>query len=149
VTITPGSDVDPIVRIVRVSDEPLSAELHEAAVDHPGAGGRVVFCGIVRDVDGGRNVVQLEYQGHPTAEAVLAEIASEFAAVPDVLALAVSHRVGVLAVGDVALTAAVATAHRREAFEICARLVDEVKHRLPIWKRQVFDDGTDEWVNCP
>jgi molybdopterin synthase catalytic subunit len=49
----------------------------------------------------------------------------------------------------VALVAAVATAHRREAFEICAELVDEVKHRLPVWKRQVFADGSDEWVNCP
>jgi molybdopterin synthase catalytic subunit len=141
--------IDPVVRVARVSTEPLSAELHEAAVDHPGAGGRVVFCGVVRDVDGGRGGVELEYQAHPSAEAVLAAIAEEFAGQPEVLALAVSHRAGVLAVGDVALVAAVATAHRREAFEVCARLVDEVKHRLPIWKRQVFDDGTDEWVNCP
>ena len=80
---------------------------------------------------------------------MLAEIAEEFAAEPDVLALAVSHRVGTLAIGDVALVAVVSTAHRREAFDVCARLVDEVKHRLPIWKRQVFADGTDEWVNCP
>jgi molybdopterin synthase catalytic subunit len=149
VTRKPGSEVDPVVRLVQVSGEPLSVELHEAAVDHPGAGGRVVFCGVVRDVDHGRRVVELEYQGHPSAQAVLASIAEEFAASSDVLALAVSHRVGALEIGDVALVAAVATAHRREAFEICARFVDEVKHRLPIWKRQVFDDGTDEWVNCP
>ncbi len=148
-TRKPGSEVDPVVRLVQVSNEPLSVELHEAAVDHAGAGGRVVFCGVVREVDHGRRVVELEYQGHPSAQAVLASIADEFAASPDVLALAVSHRVGVLEIGDVALVAAVATAHRREAFEICARFVDEVKHRLPIWKRQVFDDGTDEWVNCP
>lgn len=148
-TSTPGSDVDPIVRHVQISAEPLSVELHEAAVEHEGAGGRVVFCGVVRDVDSGKRVVELEYQGHPSAEQVLESIAEEFAAQPDVLALAVSHRVGVLAVGDVALVAAVSCAHRREAFEICARFVDEVKHRLPIWKRQVFDDGTDEWVNCP
>ena len=51
--------------------------------------------------------------------------------------------------GIVARVAAGATRHRREAFEICGRLVDEVKHQLPVWKRQVFDDGTDEWVNCP
>ena len=97
----------------------------------------------------GRSVVELEYAGHPSAEQVLADIAAEFAAQPDVLALAVSHRTGTLVVGDVALVAAVATAHRAEAFEICARFVDEVKSRLPIWKRQVFADGTDEWVNCP
>lgn len=146
---SPGSDVDPVVRIVGISDQPLSTSLHEAAVGHPRAGGRVVFCGIVRDHDHGRDVVELEYSGHPSAERVLAEVADEFAALPDVLALAVSHRVGRLAVGDVAIVAAVSTAHRREAFDICARLVDEVKHRLPIWKRQVFADGTDEWVNCP
>jgi molybdopterin synthase catalytic subunit len=61
----------------------------------------------------------------------------------------VSHRVGALKVGDVALVAAVSTAHRAAGFEACARLVDEAKHRLPIWKRQVFADGTEEWVNCP
>jgi molybdopterin synthase catalytic subunit len=149
VTATPGSDVDPIVRLVQVSSQPLSVEMHEAAIEHRGAGGRVVFCGVVRDVDSGRHVVELEYLGHPSAEEVLAAIADEYAAQPDVLALAVSHRVGVLAVGDLALVAAVSTAHRRAAFDICARFVDEVKHRLPIWKRQVFDDGSDEWVNCP
>jgi molybdopterin synthase catalytic subunit len=148
-TATPGSDVDPVVRIVSVSDQPLSTQMHEAAVDHPRAGARVVFCGVVREHDHGRDVVELEYSGHPTAGRVLAEIAEEFAAEPDVLALAVSHRLGRLDVGDVALVAAVATAHRREAFEICGRFVDEVKARLPIWKRQVFADGTDEWVNCP
>lgn len=116
---------------------------------HPAAGGRVVFCGVVRDHDGGRAVVELEYLGHPSAPDVLADVVAEFRAEPGVLAVAVSHRVGVLAIGDVALVAAVATAHRREAFEVCARLVDEVKARLPIWKRQVFGDGTDEWVNCP
>jgi molybdopterin synthase catalytic subunit len=149
VTTTPGSEVDPVLRLVSVSDQPLTTELHEAAVDHPGAGARVVFCGVVRERDHGRSVVELEYQGHPSAEAVLTEIAQRFAAEPDVLALAVSHRIGRLAIGDIALVAAVSTAHRREAFELCARLVDEVKSRLPIWKRQVFTDGTDEWVNCP
>ena len=76
-------------------------------------------------------------------------VAEEIAADPDVFAVAVSHRVGVLAIGDVALVAAVSTAHRAAAFAACARLVDEAKARLPIWKRQVFTDGTDEWVNCP
>jgi molybdopterin synthase catalytic subunit len=137
------------VRLVGVSAEPLDVARHEAAVDDAAAGARVVFCGVVRDVDGGRDVVELEYQGHPTADAVLREIAAEFGADPEVVAVAVSHRVGRLDIGDVALVAAVATAHRAEAFAICGRLVDEVKHRLPIWKRQVFADGSDEWVNCP
>ena len=141
--------VDAVVRLVGISSAPLDQAAHEAAVRHPRAGASVAFCGVVREHDHGRDVVELEYQGHPSAEAVLREIAAEFAAEPDVLALAVSHRVGVLAVGDVALVAAVATAHRAEAFDLCRRLVEEVKHRLPIWKRQVFADGSDEWVNCP
>jgi molybdopterin synthase catalytic subunit len=145
----PGSEVDPVLRLVTVSGEALSLPLHETAVEHPRAGGRVVFCGVVRNSDSGREVTELEYEGHPTAEAVLGEIAAEFAAQPEVLALAVSHRVGRLAIGDIALVAAVATEHRRAAFDVCARLVDEVKSRLPIWKRQVFIDGSDEWVNCP
>jgi molybdopterin synthase catalytic subunit len=145
----PGSEVDPIVRLVAVSADPLSTALHETAVAHPRAGGRVSFCGVVRSTDAGRGVIELEYEGHPSAESVLLEIAQTFAAEPDVLALAVSHRVGRLAIGDVALVAAVATEHRRAAFEICSRLVDDVKRRLPIWKRQLFADGTDEWVNCP
>ncbi|PZS19847.1 MAG: molybdenum cofactor biosynthesis protein MoaE [Pseudonocardiales bacterium] len=135
--------------LVSISDQPLDVAAHEAAVGHPGAGASVVFCGVVRHTDQGRTVVELEYQGHPSAGQVLRDIAAEVAVEDDVLALAVSHRIGVLSVGDVALVACVATAHRREAFEVCARLVEQVKHRLPIWKRQVFADGTDEWVNCP
>ncbi|MDQ2750000.1 MAG: molybdenum cofactor biosynthesis protein MoaE [Actinomycetota bacterium] len=137
------------LRTVAVSELPLDVAAHEVAVAHAGAGASVVFCGVVRESDHGRAVVELEYQGHPSAGQVLSDIAAEIAADDDVLAIAVSHRVGVLRLGDVALVAAVATAHRREAFDVCARLVEQVKHRLPVWKRQVFADGTDEWVNCP
>lgn len=148
-TERPGSAVDPVVRLVAVTDAALDTAVHEAAVDHPRAGARVVFCGVVRELDHGRSVVSLNYEVHPTAERVLTEIAQEVASDPEVLALAVSHRSGHLEVGDAALVAVVATAHRQEAFQICARLVEEVKHRLPVWKRQLFADGTDEWVNCP
>jgi len=114
-----------------------------------GIGDRLVSAGVVRDHDEGRPVTLLEYEGHPTAEAVLREVAEEVAKDPAVYAVAVSHRIGTLEIGDVALAAAVSTAHRAEAFAACARLVDEVKARLPVWKRQVFADGTEEWVNCP
>lgn len=132
-----------------VTTEPLDVRAHEVAVAHPSAGAVVSFAGVVRDHDGGRGVVELEYEGHPSADDVLAEVAAEIAADPAVYALAVSHRVGRLEIGDVALAAAVSTAHRAEAFALCARLVDEVKARLPVWKRQVFTDGEEEWVNCP
>ena len=109
----------------------------------------MTFLGVVRNHDHERDVVALEYEAHPTAQDVLEEVAAKFAAHPDVLGLAMSHRVGKLDIGDPALVAVVSCAHRREAFALCAELVDAVKHALPIWKRQVFADGTDEWVNCP
>src|SRR5262249_55968609 len=122
---------------------------HEKAVADPAAGAVVVFQGVVRDHDDDRPVTLLEYEAHPSAPEVLAAVAAAVAADPAVYAVAVSHRVGLLNIGDVALVAAVATAHREAAFAACARLVDEVKARLPVWKRQVFRDGTEEWVNSP
>ena len=141
------TDVAPV--LARVSEVALDVAEHEAFVTNTSAGAHVVFCGVVRARDGGRDVLRLDYEAHPNAEQMLREIAAEFVAHSEVTALAVSHRTGVLAVGDVALVAAVATAHRREAFEVCAQLVEAVKHRLPVWKHQYFADGTDEWVNCP
>jgi molybdopterin synthase catalytic subunit len=135
--------------LARVTDEPLSVADHEAAVNDKAAGAVVSFAGVVRDHDGGRSVTELEYVGHPTAPELIAEIAAEFAARPDVHAVAVSHRVGLLGIGDVALACAVSASHRGTAFAACAELVDEVKARLPIWKRQVFTDGEEEWVACP
>jgi molybdopterin synthase catalytic subunit len=135
--------------MITVTDTALDLAAHERAVRDPGAGAVVSFAGVVRDHDAGRTVTLLEYEAHPSAEVVLKEVAAEVAADPEVRAVAVSHRVGVLQVGDVALAAAVATAHREAGFAACARLVDEVKARLPVWKRQVFADGTEEWVNCP
>ena len=141
--MTPGH------RIARVVDEPLSVAEHEDAVADEAAGAVVSFAGVVRDHDGGRSVTELEYVGHPTAADVLAELAEEFAAREDVHAVAVSHRIGLLGIGDVALACAVSSSHRGAAFAACAELVDEVKKRLPIWKRQVFTDGEEEWVACP
>jgi molybdopterin synthase catalytic subunit len=137
------------VTLVDVGDHPLDLAAHEAAVSEARAGAVVSFQGVVRDHDHGRGVTLLEYEGHPTAAKILREVAEEISADPDVYAVAVSHRVGTLRIGDVALVAAVSTAHRAAGFAACARLVDEAKARLPIWKRQVFADGTDEWVNCP
>ena len=77
----------------------------------------------------------------------MTRVAADVAArAPGVRAIAVSHRVGRLRIGDVALACAVAADHRREAFATCAELVDEVKRQLPVWKHQGFADGTDEWV---
>ena len=134
------------VRLCRVTDEILVLDEHVAAVDDPAAGATVSFAGVVRDHDAGRFVSALEYHEHPTAAAVVAQVASEIADRTGILAVAVSHRTGYLRIGDVALAAAVSAAHRREAFAACMDLVDEVKRRLPVWKRQEFADGSDEWV---
>jgi molybdopterin synthase catalytic subunit len=132
-----------------VTTDPLDLAAHESAVGRGAAGAVVSFAGVVRDHDHGRGVLELEYEAHPTAQQILAEVAEEIAADPEVHALAVSHRIGSLKIGDVALAAAVSSSHRAAAFAACARLVDEVKARLPVWKRQVFADGTEEWVNSP
>ncbi|MEJ2859421.1 MULTISPECIES: molybdenum cofactor biosynthesis protein MoaE [Saccharothrix] len=133
-----------------VSDQPLSVEEHAKLVENAGAGAVVTFSGVVRDHDHGRTVRELEYVGHPTAGDVVAEVVADVVAkFTGVRAVAVSHRVGELRIGDVALACAVSAEHRGEAFAVCSELVDEVKRRLPVWKRQVFADGTDEWVNCP
>lgn len=143
--------VSPTARVplLAVTTDPLDVPAHEAAVADPRAGAVVVFQGVVRDHDRGRAVAVLEYEAHPSAAEVLREVAMEIASDPAVYAVAVSHRVGVLAIGDVALAAAVSSAHRAEAFAACAHLVNAVKARLPVWKRQIFADGTEEWVNCP
>ncbi|HEY9267301.1 MAG TPA: molybdenum cofactor biosynthesis protein MoaE [Mycobacterium sp.] len=131
-----------------LTDRPIDSAEHEALVSHHAAGAVVVFAGVVRDHDGGRTVTRLDYSSHPSAEKTLADVVAEIAAdCAGVRAIAVSHRVGTLHIGDAALVAAVAADHRHAAFETCARLVDSVKERLPVWKHQFFADGTDEWVN--
>jgi molybdopterin synthase catalytic subunit len=132
-----------------VTVDPLDVGELERLVADSGAGAVVSFAGVVRDHDGGRAVTMIEYEGHPGAQAVLDEVAADVAARTDLEALAVAHRLGRLQVGEVALVVAVSAAHRQEAFQAAALLVDEVKTRLPVWKRQVFPDGTDEWVACP
>ncbi|GAA4540786.1 hypothetical protein GCM10023175_13820 [Pseudonocardia xishanensis] len=131
-----------------VTEDVLDVAEHARLVDDPAAGAVVTFAGVVRDHDGGKSVRGLEYSAHPTATSVVAEVAASVARrARGVRAIAVSHRVGTLAIGDVALACAVAADHRQEAFATCSELVEEVKRLLPVWKHQAFADGTDEWVN--
>lgn len=146
----PATPVPAKVLRAEISESPITVEAHAGLVADDAAGAVVTFAGVVRDHDGGKGVHDLEYEGHPSAKSVIEEVAAEVAARhKGVRALAVSHRIGPLAIGDVALACAVAAEHRAEAFAACADLVDDVKARLPIWKHQNFTDGTDEWVNCP
>ena len=136
-----------IVLRAELTEHTIELVEHEALVAHEAAGAVVGFAGVVRDHDGGRGVTRLEYSAHPTAPQTLAEVAAEIAAASHgVRAIAVSHRIGVLDIGDAALVAAVAADHRGAAFDTCQRLVDAVKARLPVWKHQFFSDGSEEWV---
>lgn len=131
-----------------VGDSPIREAEVRKDVANPAAGAIVTFTGVVRNQDHGRDVVALHYEEHPDAARIMAAVLTEALARPGVLAASARHRVGDLTIGDVAFAAAVSAAHRGEAFAACAWLVDEVKARLPIWKHQVYADGTDEWVNC-
>ncbi len=138
---------DPI-RLLALRDTPLSLDEVHAAVADTEAGGTTVFVGAVRDHDAGKDVVRLEYSAHPSAEQELRRVAEKVVADFPVVALAAVHRLGALQVGDVAVIVAVSCVHRGEAFEAARRLIDDVKHTVPIWKHQRFADGTEEWVSA-
>jgi len=135
-----------VLRLLDLCDGPLSVDEVLAAVADPAAGGTALFVGTVRDEDGGRPVVGLAYSAHPTAADRLREVAEVVAAQPGVVAVAAVHRLGELAVGDLAVVVAVAAGHRAEAFAASRQLIDDLKHQVPIWKHQRFADGSQEWV---
>ncbi|HEX5566512.1 MAG TPA: molybdenum cofactor biosynthesis protein MoaE [Streptomyces sp.] len=138
---------DPI-RLLAIRDAPLSVDEVLTAVGDAAAGGTALFVGTVRNHDGGADVARLGYSSHPTAEAELRRVAEKVAADFPVRGLAAVHRVGDLSIGDPAVVVAVSCAHRAEAFEACRRLIDDLKHQVPIWKHQTFTDGTEEWVGA-
>jgi len=129
-----------------VRDTALVLDEVVAAVADARAGGHSVFIGTVRDHDGGRGVKALHYQAHPSATERLRDVLDAVVGRDGVIAAAAVHRTGPLVVGDIAVVAAVSAAHRGTAFEACEWLVDELKQVVPIWKEQVFADGSTEWV---
>ena len=143
------SSTSSAVRLLALRDTPLDVAEVLAAVEDPAAGGVVSFTGLVRDHDGGRGVRELEYVAHPDAVQALRAVAEAVAADLPVHGLAAVHRTGLLAVGDVAVVVAASAAHRGQAFEAARRLIDDLKAQVPVWKRQVFDDGAQEWVGTP
>ena len=156
---------DPCSRVALsgIRAEPLDPAEVLDAVARPGAGGTAVFLGTVRDspgpvpTDAGADlgadaapVAGLDYSAHPDAPRVLAAVAAEVAATgPPGVVLAVVHRTGSLDLGGLAIAAAASAPHRGAAFDACERLVDEVKARVPIWKRERFADGATAWVGLP
>ncbi len=136
------------IRLLAIRDTPLSLDEVFQAVGDDSAGGTALFVGTVRDHDGGADVDELGYSSHPSAEAELRRVAEKVVADFPVRALAAVHRVGDLAVGDLAVVVAVSCPHRAEAFAACRKLIDDLKHEVPIWKHQRFSDGQEEWVGA-
>jgi molybdopterin synthase catalytic subunit len=137
------------VRLIAVRESELSVDEVRAAVADPAAGGIALFAGAVRDTDHGRGVTGLSYSAHPSAAAELRRVAEVIAEKYPVIGIAAVHRVGDLAIGDLAVVLAVSCPHRAEAFDACRDLIDILKASVPIWKHQRFDDGTAEWVGSP
>ena len=135
--------------ILAITREPLDdayvARL-ERAIEHPGDGGVVTFRGIVRDSSRGKRVRYLEYDAYPEmAERELATIAAEVERRWRTDHIALVHRIGRLEIGECSVVVAVACPHRAEAFEACRYAIDTLKMTVPIWKKEVAEDG-EEWV---
>ena len=130
----------------RIRTDALSLDEVIAEVSHAGAGGIATFLGVVRDFNDGRAVTLLEYEAYGAmAEAELARIHAELAAEMPGVRVAATHRVGTLHIGDAAVVCAASAPHRGEAFDACRLLIDRIKARLPIWKREHGPDGP-YWV---
>lgn len=132
--------------LFEIRQEPISVEECIASVSRPSAGGIDVFIGTVRDENDGRNVTLLEYEAYGTmAEKEMQRIAAEIEQEIPGVQLAVLHRVGQLRVGDIAVICSASAPHRDEAFRACRLLIDRIKHRVPIWKREHGPSGP-YWV---
>jgi MoaE-MoaD fusion protein len=133
--------------VFAVVETPLSPDEIAARVDDPGAGGVVIFSGVVRNQTDGRPVKFLEYEAHsPMAEAKMREIGAAIRARwSGVRRVAMLHRVGRLQIGEASVLIAVSAAHRGDAFEACRYAIDTLKRTVPVWKKEHFEDG-EVWV---
>lgn len=139
----------PLVRLVEIQETPLDVAAVLASVEGDGSGGVTLFVGRVRDHDSNKGVVGLDYSAHPTALDTMIAICERVADAHPVHGVAAVHRVGSLAIGDVAVVVAAAAAHRGQAFDASRDLIDTLKSEVPIWKHQRFTDGSEEWVGSP
>ncbi len=133
----------------RFSDKPIVAEDLRSKLAQPGCGGYAAFEGWVRNRNEGHTVSQLEYEAFEAlalkeGERVIAEALSRF----EIETAACVHRLGKLDVGDLAVWVGVSAAHRDAAFAACRYVIDEVKARVPIWKKEFYTDAESKWVNC-
>jgi molybdopterin synthase catalytic subunit len=135
--------------VFHFSRTPLDPQALRRALADPGCGGYACFEGWVRDHNDGERVRSLEYEAYEALAVseggrILNEAVTRFG----VAHVACAHRLGELGVGDLAVWVGVSAAHRDEAFRACRYVIDEVKHRLPIWKKEHYVSGDSGWVNC-
>jgi molybdopterin synthase catalytic subunit len=131
------------------SQTALTPDVYRTALEDPAAGGYASFEGWVRNHNEGHAVTRLEYEAfvalaNKEGERIVEEAVRRFG----VLKAACVHRVGSLAIGDLAVWVGVSSRHRAEAFAACRYIIDEVKHRVPIWKKEHYENGDSGWVNC-
>ena len=137
----------PVGSMPYLTSSPLDLERLVERVVSPDRGGVATFTGVVRNHHDGRSVLRLEYSAYDAmGEAECGRIVAEAERRWQVR-VALEHRTGRLEVGDAAVMIAVAGAHRKEAFDACRHVIEEVKRRVPIWKREHFEDGTASWVD--
>jgi molybdopterin synthase catalytic subunit len=131
-----------------VRSEPLSVDEVLRALRAPEVGGIALFIGTVRDHAGARSVVRLDYEAHPQlAVQEMARILTALRAEHPGVRLAAVHRVGELAIGELAIVVGASAPHRAEAFAACRAAIEQIKETVPIWKKEWADDGSGSWVN--
>lgn len=138
-----------VVLLAEISDEPLELLSLIDLVSDDTCGAVASFLGVVRNHDQNKAVNALDYEAHPQAREHMLEVAERVAADHPGVRIAVVHRTGALRIGDTAVVAAVASAHRAQSFVAVERLIEDLKAQVPIWKHQKFLDGTEEWVGSP
>jgi molybdopterin synthase catalytic subunit len=145
--IPPVSGGGDVLGPFEVTPAPLDPARLVAAVRKDESGAVVLFHGVARNNADGRRVVALEYDAYPAmAEKKLREVADEVAARWRITGIGIFHRTGRLAIGEASLLVAVSSAHRQEAFEACHHAVDRIKQTVPIWKKEIWEDGDGAWV---
>lgn len=131
---------------IQLSETALDTAKCAAFIAHPAAGGSVVFIGTVRDKTAGREVVRLEFEAYaPMAIAEMQKIAASAKEKWQALAISIHHRIGILDIGEIPVIIAVSTPHREAAFQACKYCIDTLKETVPIWKKEIFTDGST-WV---
>ena len=146
---TSGPSVDTTADSLRITFAPLSLEEVYALADDPANGAVVVMSGMVRNNSEGKAVVALEYQAYePMALKVFKQIAAQIRATwAEATRVVIHHRTGKLVVGDISVLVAVGCPHRAEAFAACQYAIDTLKHNAPIWKKEIWVDGSTSWVS--